>query len=153
MAARFTRTWEEEVVMRIPLLVWCLAALVALVPATGDAGDREEQAVKAAEAWLALVDAGDYGASWDDAAQMFKRAVSKEQWETMVQAVRPPLGQVESRTVKSAVFAATLPGAPDGEYVVIQLETSFANKKAAIETVTPMKDPDGEWRVSGYYVR
>jgi len=139
--------------MRIPFLVWGLAAFLALVAATGDAGDREEQAVKAAEAWLALVDAGDYGASWDDAAQMFKRAVTKEQWEKMVQAVRPPLGQVESRAVKSATFATTLPGAPDGEYVVIQFETSFANKKAAIETVTPMKDPDGAWRVSGYYVK
>lgn len=46
-----------------------------------------------------------------------------------------------------------LPGAPDGEYAVIQFETSFANKKSAIETVTPMKDPDGKWRVSGYFIK
>jgi len=29
----------------------------------------------------------------------------------------------------------------------------FANKKAAVETVTPMKDTDGQWRVSGYFIR
>ena len=46
-----------------------------------------------------------------------------------------------------------MPGAPDGEYVVIQFETSFENKKHAIETVTPMMDKDGTWRVSGYYIR
>jgi hypothetical protein len=43
--------------------------------------------------------------------------------------------------------------APDGEYVVIQFEASFENKKSAIETVTPMLDKDGNWRVSGYYVK
>jgi hypothetical protein len=36
---------------------------------------------------------------------------------------------------------------------VIQFETSFANKQRAVETVTPMLDTDGAWRVSGYYVR
>jgi hypothetical protein len=29
----------------------------------------------------------------------------------------------------------------------------FENKKAAIETVTPMHDKDGKWKVSGYYIR
>jgi hypothetical protein len=47
----------------------------------------------------------------------------------------------------------SLPGAPDGEYVVIQFKTAFENKKFAIETVTPMLDGDGKWRVSGYFIR
>jgi hypothetical protein len=36
---------------------------------------------------------------------------------------------------------------------VIQFATSFENKQSAVETVTPMRDSDGTWRVSGYYVR
>ena len=47
----------------------------------------------------------------------------------------------------------SMPGAPDGEYVVIQYSTNFQNKKSAIETVTPMKNKGGEWRVSGYYIK
>ncbi len=47
----------------------------------------------------------------------------------------------------------SMPGAPDGEYVIIQFESSFANKKSAVETVTPMKDENGVWRVSGYYIK
>ncbi len=47
----------------------------------------------------------------------------------------------------------SLPGAPDGEYVVIQIQTSFENKKSAVETITPMLDKDGRWRVSGYQIR
>jgi hypothetical protein len=63
------------------------------------------------------------------------------------------MGDLISRNVKSARYTDSLPGAPDGEYVVIQFSTSFTNKKTAIETVTPMKDPDGKWRVSGYYIK
>lgn len=50
-------------------------------------------------------------------------------------------------------YMTSLPGAPDGEYVVVQFETSFTNKKAAAETVTPMLENDGQWRVSGYYIK
>jgi hypothetical protein len=46
-----------------------------------------------------------------------------------------------------------LSGAPDGEYVVIEYETSFEKKRNGIETITPMKDADGEWRVAGYFLK
>jgi hypothetical protein len=42
---------------------------------------------------------------------------------------------------------------PDGQYVVIRYDSSFANKKSAIETVTPMLDQGGQWRVSGYFIK
>jgi hypothetical protein len=58
-----------------------------------------------------------------------------------------------SRKLKSKKYTTSLPGAPDGKYVVIQYETSFEHKKSAIETVTPMLDKDGKWRVSGYYIK
>ena len=64
-----------------------------------------------------------------------------------MQAVRNPLGKLISRQVKSKTYMTSLPGAPDGEYVVIQFETSFENKESAIETVTPMMDKDAKWRV------
>jgi len=79
--------------------------------------------------------------------------VKQEQWEQSLQTVRKPLGKSISRQVKTKTYKTSLPGAPDGEYVVIQFETSFENKKSAIETVTPMMDKDGMWRVSGYFIR
>jgi hypothetical protein len=68
-------------------------------------------------------------------------------------AARTPLGKLVSREFTSAQYASSLPGAPDGEYVVIQFATAFENKAASVETVTPMMDKDGKWRVSGYYIR
>ncbi len=116
-------------------------------------GDKENAAAAAAEDWLAKVDAGRYAVTWDEAAAYFKNAVSRDQWTQSLQAVRTPLGGLLSRKVKSKTYTTTLPGAPDGEYVVIQFETSFENKASAIETVTPMMDPDGRWRVSGYFIK
>jgi hypothetical protein len=113
----------------------------------------EEAATGRADAWLALVDQGKYGQSWDEAAGLFKGAMTKARWEESLKAVRTPLGKLVSRKLKSRQYAETLPGAPDGKYVVIQYDTVFENKKNAVETVTPMQDPDGAWRVSGYYIR
>jgi len=116
-------------------------------------GEKEEKAVEAAKAWLALIDEGKYGDSWKIAAVYFKNAITKEKWERTLTAFRKPLGKVLSRELKSKTYRKSLPGAPDCEYVVIQFETSFKNKRPAIETVTPMLDIDGNWRVSGYYIK
>jgi hypothetical protein len=130
----------------IVLLVGCVAAVVF-------GGEREDAAVKAAEAWLALVDGGEYDKSWNEAAAYFRGAVKKDDWVASLGAVRSPLGKTVSRTLKGATYATELPGAPDGEYVVIQFETVFSNKGSAVETITPMKDEEGRWRVSGYFIR
>ena len=139
-------------VHRIACLVIVGLILSGGTAMAGDSG-KEAAAVSAAEKWLATVDAGKYAASWKEAAEFFRNAVKPEQWEQSMQSARKPLGKLISRKVQTKIYKTSLPGAPDGEYVVIQLETSFENKKTAIETVTPMMDKDGNWRVSGYYIK
>ena len=117
------------------------------------AGSPEEAATKAAEDWLVLTDSGQYAESYNQAAAYFKQVVTREQWETAMQTVRDPLGKVISREPLSAKFFKSLPGAPEGSYVVVEFKVSFEGKKDAKETVTPMLDPDGQWRVSGYYIK
>lgn len=114
---------------------------------------KEAAALFAAEKWLAMVDSEKYAESWKEAAELFRNAVQPKQWEQSMQAVREPLGKLISRKVKTKAYRTSLPGAPDGEYVVIQFETSFENKKVAVETVTPMMGKDSAWRVSGYYIK
>ena len=126
-----------------------------LLSVTALAGDskKEAAAISAAEKWLAVVDSAKYAESWKEAAVLFRNAIKPEQWKQSMQAVQEPLGKLLSRKVLNKAYKSSLPGAPDGEYVVIQFETSFENKKAAVETVTPMMDKDGIWRVSGYYIK
>ncbi len=134
-----------------------LAAIFAVVItfAASAFGDQaaEQAAEKAAESWLTLVDSSNYGASWDQAASVFKARVNREQWEKAARIVRAPLGKLKSRTLSSAKYTRQLPGVPDGQYVVIQYDTSFENKNSAVETITPMLDKDGKWKVAGYFIR
>jgi hypothetical protein len=111
------------------------------------------QATQAAKKWLKLLDDGEYKQSWESASSLFKAAITDEQWEQRVAAVREPLGKVNTRKLTAAHYTTTLPGAPDDKYVVITYAASFENKKSAVETVTSMLDADGEWRVSGYYIK
>ena len=131
----------------IALLPLCAAAISCSQEADSPAEDS------ATQSWLDLVDTGDYGRSWDQSAALFRGVVTRETWSQSLTAVRTPLGEQRSRQVKSARYATSLPGAPDGEYVVIQFNSAFAHKSAAVETVTSMRDPDGAWRVSGYFIK
>lgn len=130
-----------------------IAILGFCISTNAIASDKEEKAVAAAQTWLALVDDEKYGASWETAAGYFKQTITKNTWEHMLAVVRKPLGRLISRSLATKTYMQSLPGAPDGEYVVIEFLVSFQNKKSGIETVTPMLDKDGKWRVAGYYIK
>ena len=131
-----------------------LAAFVAAIAVSAGMADEIDTlpAQSAALVWLEKVDAGAYGTSWDEGAEFFRKALTRENWEKALVAVRTPLGAVVNRKVRSVAYAKNLPNAPEGDYVVIQFQTQFG-ERLFVETVTPMKEPDGRWRVSGYYIR
>ncbi len=112
-----------------------------------------QEALTAAEAWLALVDQGDYAASWDAAAEGLQKVVDKNTLIASLETARKPMGNLISREVLSKTFTRQVPGAPDGEYVIILFKTRYEKKESAVETVTPMLDQDGKWKVSGYYIK
>jgi len=114
--------------------------------------EKDAAATQAALDWLKLIDEAAYDQSWETAAPYFQQAVPKENWVQQIRAVRKPLGATKSRKKVGARYTTELPGAPDGEYVLLRFDSSFANKNNAIETITPMLTTNG-WRVSGYYIR
>jgi hypothetical protein len=64
------------------------------------------------------------------------------------------MGELKSRKLLSAVYATSLlDDTPDGHYVTIQYESSFANKKQAVETLIPAREADGTWKVACYFVK
>ena len=110
-------------------------------------------AIAAAQKWLALIDAGDDSESWHQAALIFQGGVTETAWENSMNTFRKPLGAVVSRQLKSAEPMTQMPGAPDGQYILMQFETSFANKSSAIETVSFVKEKDGSWKSAGYFIK
>jgi hypothetical protein len=125
------------------------AALV-LTGASEPATSRPD--LTTAETWVGLVDTKRWDESWSVAGSLFKSQMPKLRWAATIQPVREPLGAVLSRSLKNVTKATTLPGAPDGEYEVLQFQTSFANKSAATETVVLSRETSG-WKVDGYFIR
>jgi hypothetical protein len=111
-----------------------------------------QPAIDAAKVWLAEGDVGNYAASWNKSAAVFQSSINVQKWSELLKTHRAPLGKVKTRTLKSAKETTTLPGAPEGNYVVIQFDTVFENQ-TTVETVTPMKEKDGSWKVSGYFIK
>lgn len=138
---------------RRQLIGTSLLAVAIPIPGRAAPGPDVAAAQAACEAWLKMHDAGDPAGTWETAASMFKSAVSAPAWQQAWQAVRQPLGAVRRRRSRSATHSRALPGAPDGEYVVMQFDTAFENKAEAVETVTLALDRDGAWRVAGYFIR
>lgn len=113
---------------------------------------EKKAALESVESWLTLIDATKYNKSWDAAAKLFQDNVAKADWKKSVEGVRAPLGKVVSRTMVAQRYLTKMPGAPDGQYVILQYATVFENKKEAMETVIPLVE-NGEWKVSGYHVK
>ena len=142
------KTMTGRAIAGFAVLVMLGALFMAGAPARA-ADDPGQKAL----AWLALVDGGQYGASWEQASSFFKAAVSRQKWVQSLDGVRKPLGKLVSRQEASRKEATQLPGAPDGQYLVLTYKTSMAHKAAATETLTMMKDKDGSWRAAGYYIK
>ena len=136
------------------LTMWFFIGLVSVVMvSSASASEKDTQALIAVEKWLAMVDGEDYDEIWASAADLFKKAIQPQQWEKAMKSGRQPLGKLISRKLITIDPRTSLPGAPDRHYIVFQFDTSFENKKKAVETLTPMLCEDGRWRVSGYFIK
>ncbi|WP_379548467.1 DUF4019 domain-containing protein [Qipengyuania sp. DSG2-2] len=107
----------------------------------------DAEVLGAAQAWLALVDDGDWQASWDAAGEAFREPNTLAGWTSASEQVRPPLGDVLARTPLSQDHV----NAPPMGYILQRFKTDFENRNGAIETVTLMRE-DGEWRAVGYFI-
>ncbi len=138
---------------RREFVAWLSAlSLAGLARPLGADERAEEEAADAAREWLSLVDGGCYGASWDNAAPVFRVAITPEQWDRAVHSVRTPLGRCRSRALRSRKLVEAFPGAPKGPYVVLKFDAEFEHGARAVETVTPVLGPDDRWRVASYFI-
>ena len=141
-------------------ILWALAAAgICLLAAAMLLGQEppskaEEAQVKAgqeaAQAWLALMDSGQYARSWKDAAAIFKKQVTQEEWEKAAKSGREAFGKLVSRKLKAGEYGKAMPGDPRGEYIVLIYDSSFEKRSVVDEKVIPVKEKDGTWRVAGY---
>ena len=142
------------VVIARKLLLTAPLALLFVVWDAALAQDAQTSTVQSiARAWLALTDRDDAAASYETAGTKFKSTMTRDRWiETLAQE-RAPRGAVERRSVFKTDFVMSFPGAPEGNYAIVLFRTSFATRSDSSETVTLEREPDGNWRVVGYFIR
>jgi hypothetical protein len=118
-----------------------------------DENDAIADASVAADAWLAHADAGDVEASWEGTSSLFRQLVDLEKWRESFDRARAVFGRTLSRELSDTRYTTSVPGAPDGEYVVMEYAAEMERKKEAVETVVAMRDADGAWKVGGHFIR
>jgi hypothetical protein len=118
-------------------------------PTVGDDLDT----IKAGKAWLALLDSDKAGAAWDLASKQLQNAVKRAAFVAESRRVRKPLGKLDSRTEVKFARAHDLPGAPPGDYAIIEYDAKFKNGKHLSEQLIWAIEEGGTWRVNGYYYR
>lgn len=132
------------------ILIFTLFALAA--PLAAQTPD-EAAAREMADDWLALVDAGDFEASWTEAGRIFQRSVAQDGWTHQIAALRQQVGKAESREYVTAESMSNPPGAPPGDYVNIQYRSEFSSAGSAVEMVVLTREEGRGWRVVGYFLQ
>ena len=146
--------------MRMRKTILSLAILVMCFTGAGKAKAEENveiaklkmAATAAAYNWLVLIDESDFQNCWLQASEVLKNTITMDEWLPSLISMRKPLGIALSRKLSRHELTRSLDGDFDKKQAVITFSSSFENKANAKETLQVALEPDGRWRVSGYYV-
>jgi hypothetical protein len=122
-------------------------------PAADPHGAEEQAAERQALGFLGYLDHGRFADSYAYTGMLIRAQLDRDAFaKQMEEKVRAGVGTLLSRELIDASYTTTVPGAPEGQYVVLNYGASFANRQQAVETLT-LAFSKGYWRVSGYYIK
>jgi hypothetical protein len=121
-------------------------------PAADPHTAEEQAAERQALGFLGYLDHGRFADSYAYTGMLIRAQLDRDSYAKQLEKARAGVGALLSRELMNATYATTLPGAPEGQYVVLNYGASFANRQQAEETVT-LAFAKGYWRVSGYYIK
>lgn len=121
------------------------------VPPVVDTQSDEDAARQSVDAWLLLLDAGDYSEAYDATGTIFREEVTPEEFRTAMEERQAILGAVESRTLSSTQRLSIVPDAPPGDYFIFEIDGVYELRPNARERVTAVSESDG-WPVVGIYL-
>jgi hypothetical protein len=113
---------------------------------------EEQAAERQALGFLGYLDHGRYADSYAYTGMLIRAQLDRDSFAKQLENARAGTGALVSRELGEASYATTVPGAPDGQYVVLHYGASFANRQQAEETLT-LSLAKGYWRVNGYYIK
>jgi hypothetical protein len=131
-----------------------LAALaLGRAHAQSDPHQAEEQAAeRQALGFLGYLDQGRFADSYAYTGMLIRTSLDRDTFAQKLESARNGTGAMVSRNLIDASYSTSVPGAPEGQYVILHYATSFANRQDTVETVT-LAFAKSYWRVSGYYIK
>jgi hypothetical protein len=117
-------------------------------PHTADELAAQRQAL----GFVGYLDQGRFADSYAYTSMLIRTQLDRDAFSTQIQKTRAGTGALQSRELIDAGYSTTVPGAPEGQYVILHYHASFANRPDAVETVT-LAFAKGYWRVAGYYIK
>ena len=113
---------------------------------------EEQAAQRQALGFLGYLDHGRFADSYAYTGMLIRSQLDRDAFASQVEKARAGTGTVQSRELIDAGYSTTVPGAPEGQYVVLHYHSSFANRPDTVETLT-LAMAKGYWRVDGWYIK
>ena len=134
---------------------WFMLMLLLVCSSFAQADDSAvlKAVESAARSWFELVDDGKYKESWEMSSALFKTKTPEPEWLKSIAGIRTPRGAMTARYLATAGATKSISGFPDGEYIVLQFYTTFAEKGLAMETVTLAKTVENTWQMADYAIK
>jgi hypothetical protein len=140
-----------------PILLPSRAIAQGPPPTAGQPGEDphaadEQAAQRQALGFLGYLDNGRFADSYAYTGMLIRSSLDQQTYTSKIETTRAGVGALQGRDLIDASYATSVPGAPEGQYVVLHYHVSFANRPDAVETLT-LALAKGYWRVSGYYIK
>jgi hypothetical protein len=130
-----------------------MAAALSAQQVSADPHTAEEQAAeRQALGFLGYLDNGRFADSYAYTGMLIRSQLDREVFASQVEKARTGTGALQARELIDAGYSTTVPGAPEGQYVVLHYRSSFANRPDTVETLT-LAMAKGYWRVDGWYIK
>jgi len=104
----------------------------------------------AATAWLAVLAAQGYVASWEMASPPFQKRIRREDWAANADRYREQFLRAGLRRLVESYYRLAEPPQDPGEYVTLRYLTDVMPERQVSEILLLIRDPEGTFRVADY---
>lgn len=110
-----------------------------------------DNAMAAANSWLAQADADQAEVMWQNSDGVLQKSISKNAWKKYLTGLHRQWGALKSREWLQVAHISDPSGLPPGEYLNVVYSATYANAPL-LETVSLMRN-GSQWTPVGYTVR
>src|SRR3984957_7099221 len=115
-------------------------------PAADPHTAEEQAAERQALGFLGYLDHGRFADSYAYTGMLIRAQLDRDSYAKQLEKARAGTRALQSRDLVDAGYTTTVSGAPEGQYVILHYQASFANRPDAVETVY-LGLAKGYWRV------